>query len=200
MTYPLKNWTNIKTGYRFMQPTFYSAHHLGLDKICNTDTTLYAPIAGRVEHQTSNEVGNAIYFYGSDKRLWRFMHLNFRKPEGDYKEGDTIGQTGNTGISTAPHLHIDISKDYTLNLNDLGHFLDPELIIKPQPIMNYDNKIIRNSANGEYAFVLAGKRRVIIQDRAGLAALTAIDRNLTGEDIITLSEADYLKVPKGDNF
>lgn len=63
--------------------------------------------------------------------------------------------------------------------------------------MNYENKVIRNIANGEFAFVLAGVRRVITKERAGFAALTAYQRKT---EIVNVAEGVYNSIPRGVDF
>ena len=121
--YPLKDWLKFKRGYRFHEPTFYSDKHLGLDLMCPKGTPLYAPSDGVAEKRVGKEIGNAIFFTG--KHLQRFMHLSSYVKLGAVKEGELIGYTGNTGLTTGPHLHIDISKG-ALNIYDPNSFLDPE--------------------------------------------------------------------------
>lgn len=66
-----------------------------------------------------------------------------------------------------------------------------------RPKNMYDNKIIRAQGTGEYAYFLQGKRRVITDERAGLAALTAIQRN---SEIVDVPQITYDSLPKGSNF
>ncbi len=161
---------------------------------------IVSPIKGVVRNiYTGNEGGKWLHITDEQGRSWQFAHLS------EYEAGLVIGdkiikdqliaKSGNTGsITSGKHLHIQI-------VSGGGIRLDPEIIIKEILSMtNYENKIVRNSTNGEYAFVLNGKRRVITAQRAGLAALTAIDRGLIKDDIISITEADYKKIPLGDNF
>ena|SRR3990167_175179 len=146
---------------------------------------------------TGNEGGKWLWIEDDKGLSWQFAHLSkYGVIEGQKgKKGQLIAISGNTGsITSGPHIHLQI-------IGGGGVRLDPEIIIKEiLQTMNYENKIVRNSVNGEYAFILNGKRRIITAARAGFAAITAIDRGLLKDDIISISEADYKKIPSGDNF
>lgn len=131
MRYPLDNWEKFKRGYRFLHKTFYSKAHLGLDLMTPIGTPIYAPENGFAEEKVGKEIGNAVYFKGS--KLIRFMHLSKYVKTGYVNEGDLLGYTGNTGLSTGPHLHIDISKG-NLNIYDPKTFIDPETYFMPKLI------------------------------------------------------------------
>jgi len=200
MRIPIDNYEKTPKGYHQGDKTFYSDWHLGIDLIIPIGTPIYAPTNGTAKYSYGNEGGNTISFTDERGMLHRFLHLNTWSDKKEFKEGERIAYSGNSGSVSKGfgHLHWDLSKNGKLELNNRANFLNPELWLKG--IMNYENKIIRNSANGEYAFILNGKRRVITAARAGFAAITAIDRGLLKDDIISISEADYQKIPSGDNF
>lgn len=128
MAYPLQNWTTLKRGYRFMQPTSYSKFHLGTDYIVNT-VPVIAPFDGDAVFAPFAQGGNTINLtcvVGGKKYVMRFMHLSKVLRTGPVKEGDVFAVTGNTGTqTTGPHVHIDISKD-KVNVNDIKNFVDPD--------------------------------------------------------------------------
>lgn len=97
-------------------PAYKSCCHPGLDYACPVGTPILAPYDGKVTkvHLMNPTMGNAIHFLftldGKDYGM-RCMHLSKLPTVGNYKAGEIIGYTGNTGMSTGPHLHIDIWKD-----------------------------------------------------------------------------------------
>jgi murein DD-endopeptidase MepM/ murein hydrolase activator NlpD len=140
MTFPMKNWLTLKRGFHFGEPTWYSNFHLGLDVIPQRTLLNLLSwnwlIAWQDLQITSApwgpEGGNTIFIRcPNNKRLFRCMHLAQKGIVGQYKEGQRIGYVGNTGsLTTATHLHIDISKDGILRLNDTKNFEDPEAYFK----------------------------------------------------------------------
>ena len=125
-TKPLTYWDTLKRGYTFGVKTFYSSFHLGLDIICPTGSILYAWDDLEVVKTMKGVQGGNTIWAKCDGKLIRFMHLSKMSPVGKYHEGDAIGATGNTGLSTGPHLHVDISTNGTLDLNNRANFEDPE--------------------------------------------------------------------------
>lgn len=123
---PLKDWNTLDRGYRFGVKTSYSNFHLGLDVLCAMETQLYAPCDGFVSHWQGHDGGNMIYLKtAGEPFLIRFLHLSNFGKSGSVKGGEVIGYTGNSGLSTGPHLHVDVSKG-ELKLYDIRNFIDPE--------------------------------------------------------------------------
>ena len=114
MIYPLKDWHNLKRGYKFKQRTWYSRYHLGLDLIAPKYTEIFAPCDGFIKPRYGFQGGKTIWFYFESKRMkyiMRVLHLNAFGKEGKVKEGDIIGYVGNTGYTIGPtgcHVHFDV--------------------------------------------------------------------------------------------
>lgn len=148
MAYPLKDWINLvknTKGYRFKQKTFYSAHHLGLDITAPLNTPLFCWVSEMtiIESFFGVQGGwTAFVKIPGDERLFRFLHLAMKPKVGTYKLNYVFGFIGNTGaMSRGSHVHIDISKDGLLDLDDLTNFENPEdyfnlINLKPLAIKN----------------------------------------------------------------
>jgi hypothetical protein len=88
------------------------------------------------------------------------MHLNSFAPgsNGLVNKGDIIGYTGNTGVSTVAHLHMDVYNGLTTNPNNFYKFIDPEKLtykVEEKPINKPNNndmetKEIRAIVEGIY--------------------------------------------------
>jgi murein DD-endopeptidase len=98
--------------------------HKGVDFRAKTGTNVYAIESGRVL------VASPMYFEGvftiidhGDQVFSLYMHQSKLKvKEGDYvRRGQVIGESGSTGMSTGPHLH--------LGLKVKGEFINPLSII-----------------------------------------------------------------------
>lgn len=98
---------------KFLTPNslYDSGVHNGTDYVCPSGTPVYAPSDGEIIHVFKKHptMGNAVYFSCDDEKHYiRFLHLSEMASRGKYKQGDEIGKTGNTGMSTGSHLHIDV--------------------------------------------------------------------------------------------
>ncbi|WP_430814751.1 peptidoglycan DD-metalloendopeptidase family protein [Carboxylicivirga sp. RSCT41] len=115
---PIQNG-NISTGWG------YSIHpilmvrkfHEGIDITAPLNTPVIASQSGTVTLVRSDKkgYGKRIELSHSNNQKTLYAHLNnFNVKEGqEVKQGDIIGYVGNSGASTAPHLHFEIHKDGT---------------------------------------------------------------------------------------
>ena len=110
MTQP---WANRNAWYKLTNT------HIGTDFGCPVGTPVYCPVEGEVYQAITNDsvLGNASVFlftYNGERYAARFAHLSKVLPKGNYKAGFILGFTGNTGMSTGPHLHIDVWKGWSI--------------------------------------------------------------------------------------
>ncbi len=142
MYYPIENYLTAKRGFKFGQPTSYTNFHLGEDLIGKLDDPIYTVDDGEiVEVGHFSEGGLTIHLKLNKGELVRYLHLNkieFNQTGIKVKSGQIIGRMGNTGkFSSGVHLHIDISKNGKLELNNLSNFVNPEDWMKENIMPNY---------------------------------------------------------------
>ncbi|SEA79829.1 M23 family metallopeptidase [Alkalimonas amylolytica] len=103
-------------------------HHRGVDLAANRGTPIYAPADGVVEsvRPSNSGYGNMLKIRHAFGFATLYAHLHeFKVSAGSFVEkGQLIATVGNTGASTAPHLHYEV------------HFLDRP--INPQAFMDWD--------------------------------------------------------------
>ncbi|MEE2023194.1 MULTISPECIES: M23 family metallopeptidase [Alkalimonas] len=103
-------------------------HHRGVDLAANRGTPIYAPADGVVEsvRPSNGGYGNMLKIRHAFGFATLYAHLHeFKVTAGTFVEkGQLIATVGNTGASTAPHLHYEV------------HFL--ERPINPQAFMDWD--------------------------------------------------------------
>ncbi len=91
------------------EPAFlgYPHFHTGIDWGAPMDTPLYAPAAAIAEPRS---YGGALIesLHMANGYTWNLLHLDKQIAHGVIEQGQLIGESGNTGYSTGPHLHIDL--------------------------------------------------------------------------------------------
>jgi len=129
---PVKN-ARISSGYgkRVHPITGKVKFHRGQDFAVNRGTPIYAPADGAVEVTRASNKGSGnflriLHTYGFSSS---YSHMSkFAVKRGDFvKKGDLIGYSGNTGLSSGPHLHYEV--------RFVGRSLDPKYFIN----WNVDN-------------------------------------------------------------
>lgn len=87
--------------------------HQGVDLRADIGTPIYAPADGVIEFAGYNNggFGYLVIIEHNFGFKTRFAHMSRKDvvKEGEFvKKGDSIGYSGNTGLSTGPHLHYEI--------------------------------------------------------------------------------------------
>jgi len=103
-----------------------SSFHNGCDLRANKDN-LFSPENGKViKIWTDNKNGKAIRIL-HDNKITAYAHLNsiFCSLNDEIKAGQLIGQTGNSGNSTGPHLHFGIQQ----KIDNKWTWIDPTFYI-----------------------------------------------------------------------
>ena len=119
-------------------------HHDGLDFSAPTGTKVYAPGNGVVSYTGYN------FGYGKKvvidhgfgyKTVYAHLSSSLVKKGQKITRGDVIALSGNTGISTGPHLHYEIHKN-NRKINPSAYFFDnfaPESFLTAKPASKQDN-------------------------------------------------------------
>lgn len=88
-----------------------SSYHKGIDWATPTGTAVYASCGGRVTRAGwGRGYGYVVYIDHEDGRQTRYGHLSkiLVNVGQNVKQGERIALSGNTGVSTGPHIHFEI--------------------------------------------------------------------------------------------
>ncbi len=112
-----RNLIRVASGFGMRMHPVYNVPkmHYGIDFTAKTGTDIYATGNGKVERVRKSYSGygkHIIINHGFGyKTLYAHMH-DFSVRQGQkVKRGDIIGQVGNTGTSTGPHLHYEVIRN-----------------------------------------------------------------------------------------
>lgn len=115
----------ITSKYGLRTPTdVISANHAGVDIGANEGTDIIASMEGTVEVVSSyGDYGNHIKITNGDVSTLYAHCSTILVNQGDYiAQGQKIAEVGNTGRTTGPHLHFEISRD--------SRTIDPQAILE----------------------------------------------------------------------
>jgi murein DD-endopeptidase MepM/ murein hydrolase activator NlpD len=161
--YPLENlFITSPFGMRTHPITGAQQFHNGIDLRAAVNTPIYAPANGTIDSLHQNPIGGKqIIIKHNNNTLTGYAHLNsYNVTKGQQvKAGDIIGYTGNTGITTAPHLHF----TYTID----GKKTDPEILLKIIEENRAKNPILASSNILPFV-LLAGVGLYIYNNRKSL--------------------------------
>lgn len=122
--------------------------HDGLDFAAKIGTPIYAPADAVIERARSSNYGygNQLTLNHTMGFISTYSHMSkFKVKQGEFvKKGQLIGWTGNSGLSTGPHLHYEI--------RFLGKPLNPRPFVKWN-IENFD-ALFKQEKNVQWASLL----------------------------------------------
>ncbi|MBS4013683.1 MAG: M23 family metallopeptidase [Bacteroidetes bacterium] len=101
--------------------------HTGVDFTAPTGTPIYAAGNGVVTKSERNRHGYGImvqinHGYGYETLYAHMSRLNVKVGQ-EVKRGEIIGYVGNTGVSTAPHLHYEVVR-HGVKVNPVNYFFN----------------------------------------------------------------------------
>jgi murein DD-endopeptidase MepM/ murein hydrolase activator NlpD len=119
-----------------MHPLYHTMrYHEGLDISAPTGTPIYATANGTVEFAGKmHGYGNLVtidHKYGYSTRYGHMSKILVRKGQ-RVKKGEKIGEVGNTGVSTAPHVHYEV-RYHGQPQNPSGYYFD-DIILNEQVV------------------------------------------------------------------
>lgn len=122
-TLPLKGTISSRYGPR--TPTeIVSANHAGIDIAVNEGTVFVCAMEGTVTSVISSSTGygNHVYIENGDvTTIYAHCKTIYVKEGYNIKQGEKIGEVGQTGNATGPHLHFEIRKS--------GRIVNPEYVL-----------------------------------------------------------------------
>ena len=110
---PIQSEFRFTSGFGLRNDPFTGAlaMHEGIDFSAEVGSTVLAAASGRVvRSEWDHTFGNVIEIKHAENFLTRYAHLNQRSVaiNAQVQGGAAIGEVGNTGRSTGPHLHYEI--------------------------------------------------------------------------------------------
>lgn len=124
--WPTKGWVTSSFGNRISPFTGQKDFHQGLDISGKIGTPIYAPADGKIVFQGEDGgYGKSIRIKHGSGISTRYAHLHrYAVKQGQQvKRGDIIAYMGNSGRSTGPHLHYEISLN-GVNVNPMRYILN----------------------------------------------------------------------------
>ncbi len=147
---PNKNLKRMASGFGYRIHPVYKTRklHTGMDFTSPTGTEIYATGDGTVVGVNKSRRGYGMHVeidhgYGYVTLYGHMSKFNVREGQ-KVKRGEVIGYVGNTGTSTAPHLHYEVIKDGK-KINPINFYFND---LSPE---EYDKMIeISSSANQSF--------------------------------------------------
>ena len=94
---------------------FITETHHGIDIVAKEGEPILAAASGVVVYSGWNyEFGNMLILYHGDDYFTHYGHnqQNFKKQLDTVTRGEVIGLVGNTGVSSGPHLHFEVWREF----------------------------------------------------------------------------------------
>ncbi|MBI9072153.1 MAG: M23 family metallopeptidase [Melioribacteraceae bacterium] len=108
---PAEGYFGDRFGMRYHPILKRKRMHWGLDIVCNTGSEVFAPGDGTVSSvKQSSSLGRMIeidHGFGYKSTYGHLSKFSVKKGQ-KVKRGDLIAKSGNSGLSTGPHLHYEI--------------------------------------------------------------------------------------------
>ena len=126
---PNKHMKLISSGFGFRTHPIYKTEHMhtGIDFSANIGTPIYCTgdgVVERADNQAQGYGNHVVVNHGYGyQTLYGHMSKIIARAGQKVKRGDLLGLVGNTGLSTAPHLHYEVIKNQT-KVNPINFFFN----------------------------------------------------------------------------
>lgn len=132
--YPVDNRIKVAGQIPFggADPNARFGRHAGDDSANGTGTNVYAPASGTVTGYTSGQYTGKVVEIFDGQYYPHVFHLKDQtvSPGQRVTEGQLIGHSDNTGLSTGPHVHFGVSKVSVPDTKSFSDYIDPMEYIK----------------------------------------------------------------------
>lgn len=201
MRRPLNNYTRITSVHGQLTNMGKFGRHLGNDYSVPVGNTVYAPVSGKITFSGSSATLGQYYEFveNGNGRIHRLCHLSSRSKGvgAQITEGEVIGKSGNTGITTGAHLHFDIRKPNTAWDASFSNYYNPEALLaeanKPAPSMPAVGALVKLSPPQVRTTFRAGSTTVAgkinVTDNTFNYIVRGYDPNYPGRIIINSASA-----------
>jgi murein DD-endopeptidase MepM/ murein hydrolase activator NlpD len=127
MALPIKNG-KITTAYKKPGKMWSKGYHTGVDFACKIGTPILAVADGKITNASWGKSYGKQIVMAVDGGWVIYAHLNAVrvKPGQRVKKGQIIGESGNTGNSSGPHLHFEMRDNIRWSA---GKDIDPKEIL-----------------------------------------------------------------------
>jgi len=127
MALPIKNG-KITTAYKKLGKMWSKGYHTGVDFACAVGTPVLAVADGKIENASWGKSYGTQVVQKVDGGWVIYAHLNALrcKPGQVVKKGQIVGESGNTGNSSGPHLHFEMRDNIRWSA---GTDIDPKEIL-----------------------------------------------------------------------
>jgi murein DD-endopeptidase MepM/ murein hydrolase activator NlpD len=127
MALPIKNG-KITTAYKKPGKMWSKGYHTGVDFACKIGTPILAVADGKITNASWGKSYGKQIVMAVDGGFVIYAHLNAVrvKPGQKVTKGQIIGESGNTGNSSGPHLHFEMRDNIRWSA---GKDIDPKEIL-----------------------------------------------------------------------
>jgi hypothetical protein len=174
-----------------------SGEHRGVDIIAPEGRTVVAPADGVIVEKRVHYQGGNIYLIQHDEGMKSWM-AHFSKQFYNFGDlvtkGNSIGEVGSTGLSTAPHLHWHCYNQYG-DIIDPMQFISNETIMILERIVRAQKKKLEDLLGGKKAYSLEVETGKLYEIEEGKKKEFKFEEGVIRALFPGVSKSDLEKIP-----